>query len=76
MGECVARDGGYPVAGEVELHEVGEVPEAVPVQAVEAAAGEAHLLEVQEAPGGEHVAAQAGHLVTGHLQDLNNITLK
>ena len=45
MGESVSRDGGYPVAGEVELHEVGQVAEAVPVQPVEAAAGEAHLLQ-------------------------------
>ena len=69
-GEGVARDGLQSVSREVQLDEVGEVPEGVPVELGDAALGEADLLEVDQVPGGEHVPGQDGHLVTRHLQHL------
>ena len=69
-GESVARDRFQSVSREVQLDEVGEVPERVPVQLGDAALGEADLLEVDQAPGREHVTGEDCHLVTRHLQHL------
>ena len=71
-GESVAWDGYQSVSREVELDEVGEVPERVPVQLGDAALSEADLLEVDETPGCEHVAGEDCHLVTRHLQHLRH----
>ena len=71
-GESVARDGFQSVSREVELDEVGEVPERVPVQLGDAALSEADLLEVDQTPGCEHVAGEDCHLVTRHLQYLRH----
>ena len=73
IGEGVARDGLQSVSGEVELDEVGEVPEGVPVELGDAALGQADLLEVDQVPGGEHVPGEDGHLVTRHLQHLHSV---
>ena len=74
-GESVARDGLQSVSGQVQLDEVGEVPERVPVQLGDAALGEADLLEVDQAPGGEHVAGEDRDLVTRHLQHLHAVSV-
>ena len=74
-GEGVARDGLQPVSREVQLDEVGEVPEGVPVELGDAALGQADLLEVDQVPGGEHVPGEDGHLVTRHLQNLNRVII-
>ena len=68
--ESVARDGLQSVSCEVQLDQVGEVPEGVPVELGNAALGKADLLEMDEAPGGEHVTGQYRDLVTRHLQHL------
>ena len=71
-GEGVARDGLESVSREVEFDEVGEVPEGVSVELGDAALRQADGLQVDEAPGGEHVAGEHRHLVTRHLQHLHH----
>ena len=71
-GDSVAWAGYQSVSREVELDEVGEVPERVPVQLGDAALSEADLLEVDQTPGCEHVAGEDCHLVTRHLQHLRH----
>ena len=74
-GESVARDGLQSVSRQVQLDEVGEVSERVPVQLGDAALGEADLLEVDQAPGGEHVAGEDRDLVPRHLQHLHAVSV-
>ena len=64
------------VVGQIELDEVGEVPQSKPVQSGDLALVERDLLQVNEIVRGEDIAGQHCQLTAAHIQHLKTKTIK